>query len=124
MRFISVFSISMMVLASAHSKVLLRQGRFFVETKGERKPIMMVNTLADQGAISQVKLYGDGKVNLISFKKEGENKEKLYSVAENGFIYSIKPFTDYEVQSVKDGLVQFKQNQRRYKIDSKGFFIY
>jgi hypothetical protein len=116
--------VSMFFAGSTYAKVILKDGLFYVESKGNRSPIALLNNLASAKSISEVKLFGKGNINIVSFAKEGE-KEKLYSVAEDGYIYSIKPFSDYKVSEVTPQGVRFKERPNRtYKINSKGFFLY
>lgn len=112
-------------ISSAFGKIVVSSNNFFVESKGTRNPIAMLNTLAQKKEISDVKLFSEGRVNLVLFAKNGE-KEKLYSVDDDGFIYSIKPFTNYSIKDVdSDGMVTFKEEpERRYRINSKGIFLY
>lgn len=117
--FLFVFS------SAAFAKIVVHEDKLFIRKSGKQVPIMLVNQLVDQKAITHLKLYGGGDIHLVSFAKEGE-KEKLYSVDEKGFIYSIEPFTSYEIEKVHaEGFVTFKQQPlRKYRISSKGFFLY
>ncbi len=121
----TIIALTLILSSAAHAKIVLEQESFFVETKGNKSPIAILNNLAKSNAIYKVKLFGGGSVHMLAFAKKNE-KEKIYSVAEDGYMYSLKPFTDYEVKAITDkGLVQFKQEPKRsYRIDSKGFFLY
>lgn len=121
----SLLVLSALLTTSAFAKITTKDHKFFVESKGNRHPISMLNSLVEKKAISAVKLYANGNVHMLSFAKNGE-KEKVYSVDEQGYMYSIKPFTDYQVSKVSsDGKVKFKQDTKRsYKVNPKGFFLY
>lgn len=86
---------------------------------------MSVNDMIQKNTISNIKTYGDGNANLISFS-ENKGPVKLYSVDHKGFIYSIKPFSNYTVSDVDaDGKFKFTEvPNRRYVVDAKGFFFY
>lgn len=120
-----IIALILMLSSVAHARIYFEKDTFFVETKGKKSPIAILNNLAQSKAITKVKLFGEGKIHILAFSKKNE-KEKIYSVAEDGYMYSLKPFTDYEVKNITSkGLVQFKQDPKRsYKIDSKGFFLY
>lgn len=111
--------------SAAFAKIVVHEDKLFIRKSGKQEPIMLVNQLVDQKTITHLKLYGGGDIHLISFAKEGE-KEKLYSVDTKGFVYSIEPFSSYEVEKVHaEGLITFKQQpSRKYRISSKGFFLY
>lgn len=118
-------SLTFLLSSSAFAKIVVNSNSFFVESKGNRKPIALLNTMAENKEISEVKLFSEGRVNLVAFSKNGE-KEKIYSVDEDGFIYSIEPFTNYRVKHIdSEGIVTFKEEpKRRYRINTKGFFLY
>lgn len=109
-----------------HSKIVTHNGEFFVVTNQQRVPIFMVNHLVEKGEINRIKLFGGGNAHLISFAKNEDKKEKLYSVDEKGYIYSISPFTDFSVTDVDDqGKFKFQEvRDRIYFINQKGFFLY
>ncbi|MGE3609308.1 MAG: hypothetical protein AB7I27_06950 [Bacteriovoracaceae bacterium] len=111
--------------ASSFSKIVILGEKVFFENNGKQVPIILVNQLIDQKEVSHLKLYNGGEINIISFAK-GNQKELLYSVDENGFLYSIEPFTGYQVEKVfSDGNFTFKQLPgKKYHISSKGFFLY
>lgn len=108
-----------------HSKIVTHNGEFFIVTQQQRVPIFLINQLVEKGQISRVKLYGAGNAHLISFSKDTDKKEKLYSVDEKGFIYSISPFSDYSVTEVDDyGKFKFREIQnKKFFISNKGFFL-
>ncbi len=118
-------ALTLLLSPSLQARIVLQKDGFFIESKNSKMPIDLLNTYVRNKEISQVKLFASGNVHLVSFAKNNE-KEKLYSVDEKGFIYSINPFTNYDVKSVDaEGYVHFKQeNRRKYRIDSKGFFLY
>lgn len=113
------------VTFSAYAKIVIRNDQVYLQSSGEQKPLVMVNELIQSKAISKIKLYGGGEVRMISFAKN-EKKEKLYSVDQKGFVYSIEPFTNYTVSKVNPGgTVEFKEKPgRRYKVDKNGYFLY
>lgn len=114
-----------LIPSSVFAKIYASEGKFYVQSYGERNPIFMVNDLSQKNLISKIKLFGSGKVHLISYAQKGE-KEKLYSVDSSGYIYAIQPFADYSVSTVDDdGRIQFKeQPSKKYYISSKGYFLY
>ena len=110
---------------SSYAKVVFTKDRLYLQKKGEQLPISFVNEMIENKAISKIKLYGGGDIRLISFAKE-DSKEKLYSVDEKGYVYSIEPFTSYSVSKVNsNGTVEFKQQPgKQYRINKDGFFLY
>jgi hypothetical protein len=110
---------------SAYAKVVFTKDRLYLQKKGEQLPLSFVNEMIENKAISKIKLYGGGDVRMISFAKE-DDKEKIYSVDEKGYVYSIEPFTSYSVSKVNsNGTVEFKQQPgRKYRISKEGFFLY
>lgn len=114
-----------LISTAAFGKIVSSKGKYFIQARGEKTPLFMVNKLIEEKEIKKVKLYEDGRIHLISFAKKGE-QEKLYSVDSDGFIYSIDPFASYTVDRVDaNGRVQFKEAPgRKYHISSKGFFFY
>lgn len=115
----------LMLSLSAFGKIVVQDDKLYVESKGNRVPLGLVNSMIQEKSISDIKLYANGKIHMISFSKNGE-REKIYSVDEKGFVYSIEPFSSYSVSRVdQDNLIHFKEvKNRRYKINSKGFFLY
>ena len=122
---LTLLSLSMLLTTSVFAKIVTEEGQYYVESKAGKTAMMNVNDMLKKNEISKVKIYGEGKVNLISFSKES-GPEKLYSVDEKGFIYSIEPFTSYTVTNVMpDGKFQFKETpKRKYTVSPKGFFVY
>ncbi len=114
------------LISSAHSKIVTHNGAFFIINNQERVPLFIVNQLVEKNEISRIKLYGAGNAHLISFSKVSDKKEKLYSVDEKGFIYSINPFTEYTVTEVdEDGKFKFREVQdKKFFVNKKGFFLH
>lgn len=115
----------LLISTSSFARIVHTQDKMFLEQGGNRVPMETVNQLIREKKISKIKLYGEGKAHVISFAKKGE-AEKLYSVDEKGFIYSLDPFASYRVKNVHDdGRISFQEVPgRKYKISSKGFFLY
>lgn len=110
---------------SAFAAIVTSKGEYFVETKSGKQPIMSVNEMIQKNTISNIKIYGNGRANLISFS-EKKGPVMLYSVDEKGFVYSIKPFNGYTVTEV-DANGKFKFSEvpnRQYVVDAKGYFFY
>ena len=122
---LTLVSFMVLVSTSAFAKIVTEKGQFYIESKQGKSALLNVNELIKKKAVSKVKMYGEGKANIISFAKN-DGPETLYSVDEKGFIYAIKPFSSYSVSHVDaDGKFQFKEvPKRKYVVDSKGFFFY
>lgn len=121
---LSLVTLSLVLSTSAFARIVKEKNRLFIETNTSKSPITMVNDLVKNKTISKLKMYDNGKVHLLSFAKHN-GPTKLYSVDEKGYIYSIEPFSNYEVSSVNDGKFQFKEvPNRRYIVDAKGYFLY
>lgn len=122
---LTLISFLLLISTSSFARIVHSQDKMFIEHDGNRVPLETVNILIKDKKISKIKLYGEGKAHVISFAKKGES-EKLYSVDEKGFIYSLDPFTNYRVKDVHDdGRISFQEVPgRKYKISSKGFFLY
>lgn len=122
---LTLLALALMLSTSAFAKIVTNDGQFFIKTKKGTHPIMSVNELIEKKEISQIKMYGKGNVHVLSFATK-KGPEKLYSVDQKGFIYSIKPFSDYSISKVDaNGKFQFKQvPKRNYVVDAKGFFFY
>jgi hypothetical protein len=121
----TLISFLLLISTSSFARIVHSKDKMFIEQDGNRVPMETVNNLIRENKISKIKLYGDGKAHVISFAKKGES-EKLYSVDEKGFIYSLDPFTKYKVKDVHDdGRLSFEEVPgRKYKVSSKGFFLY
>lgn len=115
---------ALLISVSAFAKIITVDNRVYLRSKGKQVPVFLVNSLIEKGEVSKLKLYGDGEVHMISFAKSGE-KEKLYSVDEKGFMYTIEPFSSYEVSTVEnDGRFRFKQvPKKKFRVNEKGFFL-
>lgn len=122
---LTLLALSMVLSTSAFAKIVSAKGEYFVESKSGKQPLMSVNEMIRKNTISNIKTYGDGNANLISFS-EKKGPVMLYSVDEKGFIYSIKPFSGYTVSDVDaDGKFKFAEvPNRKYVVDAKGFFFY
>lgn len=110
--------------STAFAKILITEGKLFIRTNGQQVPLMMVNDLIEKNKVSTVQLFNNGDVHLISFSRDG-GKEKIYSVDDKGYVYSIEPFASYSVKDVnKNGLVEFKQAPgKRFRVNSQGIFV-
>lgn len=122
---ITLLTFLLLISTSSFARIVHNQDKMFIEHGGNRVPLESVNLLIKDNKISKIKLYGEGRAHVISFAKKGDS-EKLYSVDEKGFIYSLDPFTNYQVKDVyEDGRLSFQEVPgRKYKISSKGFFLY
>ncbi len=121
---LSLIALSLVLSTSAFAKIVKEKNRLFIETSTSKSPIHMVNSMIEKKAISKLKMYDSGKVHLLSFSKHN-GPTRLYSVDEKGYIYSIEPFSNYEVSNVENGKFQFKEvPNRKYVVDAKGFFLY
>jgi hypothetical protein len=121
----TLFTFLILISSSSFARIVHTQDKIFFEQWGNRVPLETINRLITEKKISKIKLYGEGKAHVISFAKKGE-KEKLYSVDEKGFIYSLEPFTNYKIKDVhEDGKFSFHEVPgRNYKVSPKGFFLY
>lgn len=119
-----LITLSLVLSTSAFARIVKEKNRLFIETNTSKSPITMVNEMIKNNTISKLKMYDSGKVHLLSFSKH-DGPTKLYSVDERGYIYSIEPFSNYEVSNVDNGKFQFKEvPNRKYVVDAKGFFLY
>ena len=122
-----ILSSLLFILVSTHAfaKIVISEDKLYLRKGGDSIPLVFVNDLIEKKLVSEVKLFGKGDIHLISFAKNGE-KEKIYSVDEKGYVYSIEPFASYSIKDInKKGLVEFKQAPgKRYRINSKGIFVY
>lgn len=124
MKKILAIFILFMISLDSNARIIFQKERLYLQSNGEQRPLSMVNELIQKNAISKVKIYDNGGINLISFStRSGE--EKIYSVDEKGFVYSIAPFTNFSISRIGHGLVEFKQFPgRQYRIDRNGYFLY
>lgn len=114
-----------LLTSSSFAKIISTDDKFFITTKDGQIPLSSVNDMLKSKTISKIKLYGDGSAHIISFAKK-KGPMKLYSVDEKGFIYSIKPFSEYSVTKVdENGKFSFQEDpKRKYTVSPKGFFFY
>jgi len=113
------------VTSTAFAKVIMVKDQLFLKEDGKEVPLFLVNKMIEEKVITNIKLYDDGNVNLVSYAKTGESS-KLYSIDSKGFVYAIEPYAKYEVKSVdKKGRIQFKEDPKhKYQVTAKGFFIH
>jgi hypothetical protein len=117
--------LTILLLSSiVEASIVVSENKFFVESKGKRIPIFKLNNLTSRGEISQLKVFAKGKINVVAFALK-DQKERIYSVDEDGFIYLIAPFANYELKRVvANEKIEFKQQPGKYySISSKGLFI-
>lgn len=122
---LTFFALLMVLKSAAFAKIVMIDDKVFLRKDGRQVPVFVVNELIDKEKVKKVHLYGEGKVHLISFAKKGE-KEKLYSVDEQGYIYAIAPFAEYKVNKiVDDGRFVFHEVPgKKYKVTDKGYFVH
>lgn len=121
-----LFSVFFLLTSSAQARVVLVEDKLYLREEGKQIPIFLVNEMIKKKEISKVKLYGGGKINVISFSK-GDEKERVYSIDKKGYIYAIEPFANYEIAEVdvESGHLRFKEEpKRKYRVTAKGFFLY
>lgn len=123
--FLYIFSIFLLSMNSIQAKIINREGVFYLGSGSESTPIIMLNELIQQKKVSQIILYAQGSIHLLSFAKEGE-KPKLYSVDAKGFIYALDPYMNYEIKKINsNGTFEFKQRPGlSYHVSSKGFYLH
>lgn len=123
--FIIILAIFFFSVNSVRAKIINREGVFFIDSGAETIPMLMVNELIQKKKISQIILYAQGDVHLVSFAKEG-GATKLYSVDSQGFIYDLEPFANYEVKKINtNGTFEFKQRPGvSFHVSSKGFYLH
>ncbi len=51
-------ALSLLLSSTVYAKIVVQDYKFYVETKGSRTPILLINELAKAKTISQVKLFG------------------------------------------------------------------
>ena len=96
---LTFFALLMVLKSAAFAKIVMIDDKVFLRKDGRQVPVFVVNELIEKDKVKKVNLYGEGKVHLISFATKNE-KEKLYSVDDQGYIYSIEPFADYKVDKI------------------------
>lgn len=124
MKKISLTALLALTSLNLFAGITNEKGKFYIHSKKGKAPILKVNELLASKKIKNPTIYGNGKVNAISFKSS--QGTMLYSVDEKGFIYSIEPFSKYDISKVhSDGKFEFKQiPNRKYSINENGFFLY
>lgn len=121
--FLTLFCLTL--TTSSFARILLEKDGLYIETSKGKNSIFMVNKMIKEDSISQLKMYGNGRAHLISFSKN-KGPSQLYSVDAKGYIYAIKPFTNFSISNVDDhGKFQFfEMPGRKYSVNEKGFFLY
>ncbi len=122
---LTFFALLFVLKATAFAKVVMIDDRVYLRKDGKQVPVFLVNELIDQEKVKKVNLYGDGKIHIISFTIKNE-KERLYSIDDQGYIYSIEPYAKYNVNKITDaGEFSFKEVPgKQYRVTEKGFFIH
>lgn len=111
--------------STAFAKIVMIDDKVFLRKEGKQVPVFLVNSFIEKGKVKKVNLYDDGRLHVISFAVKGE-KEKLYSIDDQGFAYSIEPFARYQVDKVTDnGNFEFRELPgKHFRVTDKGFFIH
>ena len=119
-----IFVLLNLISLSLFAAITSEKGKYYITSKNGKAPLLKVNELLSNKKIKNVKIYDNGRINAISFKNGKERK--LYSVDSKGFIYSIAPFSKYDISKVHtNGKFEFKQiPNRKYTVNEKGFFLY
>jgi hypothetical protein len=117
-------AIWLQLMMQAHSTIVKKADGIYVQKDQKEKEIFLVNQLIKKGELSNLTLYHNGGLNLISFKTNLNNK-KLYSVDSKGFIYDIKPYSDYQIAEIYPSLhFKFKELPKKiFWIDDNGYFL-
>jgi hypothetical protein len=99
--------------------------RLYLRKDGKQVPVFLVNEFIDKKKVKKVNLFDGGKVHIVSFAIKGD-REKLYSVDDQGYIYSIEPFSKYSVDKItEDGSFVFKEVPgKQFRVTGKGFFVH
>ncbi len=120
-----VFLLILFYSFNGSAKIVIEDNKFFILNKKSKNPILMINDLIEKKMVSKVKIFLGGETHLLSFS-EGKQKEKLYSVASDGYIYSLEPFTNFDVKKVTaDGGILFRQlPDKIYRVNENGIFFY
>jgi len=107
------------------AKIVIEENKFYILDKKSKNSLVMINDLIEKKMVSKVKIFLGGEAHLLSFS-EGKQKEKLYSVATDGYIYSIEPFTNFDVKKVTaNGGILFRQiPDKIYRVNENGIFFY
>lgn len=122
---LTFFALLMVLKSTAFAKIVMIDDKVFLRKDGRQVPVFVVNELIEKEKVKKVNLYGEGKVHLISFAQKGE-KEKLYSVDDQGYIYAIEPFMKYKVKRIVDGgrFVFQEVPGKKFRVTDKGFFVH
>lgn len=122
---LTFFALLFVLKSTAFAKIVMIDNRVFLRNEGKQVPVLLVNELIEKDKVKKVNLYNGGRLHLLSFSV-GKDAEKLYSVDESGFMYSIEPFSKYKVDRVSDnGTFQFREFPgRSYRVTEKGFFVH
>lgn len=122
---LTFFALLMVLKSAAFAKIVMIDDKVFLRKDGKQVPVFLVNELIEKEKVTKVNLYGEGKIHLISFAIKDE-KEILYSVDDQGFIYAIEPYAKYRVDRITDaGEFQFKEVPgKHFRVTEKGFYIH
>ncbi|MBA2403822.1 MAG: hypothetical protein H0V66_03545 [Bdellovibrionales bacterium] len=124
-KLVTFLALSLVLMSSAFAKIVLVKNQYFINSRAGEVPMSLVNTMIKNNTITNINLYGNGNVHLISYSTKN-GPVKLYSVDEKGFTYAIEPFSSYSVSSTEpNGKFSFNEVPgRKYTVNSKGFFLY
>jgi hypothetical protein len=118
-------SLLLVFMSSAFAKIVMVDDKVFLRKDGKQVPIFLVNDYIEHGKVKKVHLYGDGNLHIISFAIK-KQPEKLYSVDDQGFIYSIEPYSRYSVNKITDAdKFEFRELPgKHFRVTDKGYFIH
>lgn len=121
---LTLISLLIVLKSTAFAKVVIIDDKVYLRKDGQQIPVFMVNEMIEKEKVNKVNLFGEGRIHLISFASKGEN-EKLYSIDDKGYIYSIEPFSKYKVNKVvdKERFVFQEVPKKKFRVTEKGFFI-
>ncbi len=122
---LTFFALLFVLKATAFAKVVMIDDKVYLRKDGKQVPVFLVNELIEKEKVKKVNLFGDGKVHIISFAIKKE-KEKLYSIDDQGFLYAIEPYVKYRVDKITDaGEFHFKELPgKSFRVTEKGYFIH
>jgi hypothetical protein len=122
---LTFFALLLVLKSTAFAKIVMMDDKVYLRKDGRQVPVFIVNELIEKEKVKKVHLYGEGKVHLISFAKKGE-KEKLYSVDDQGYIYAIEPFAKYKVDKIVDNghFVFHEVPGKKFRVTDKGYFVH
>jgi hypothetical protein len=114
----------LLISSSSFAKIIYSNKKLFIEQDGHRTPVEMVNQLIKEGKITKVRLFRKGEVHMISFSND-KAPEKLFTVDEKGFIYTLEPYTNYNIKEVRrDGKFSFEEVPGRlFEVSKEGLFL-